>query len=459
MYVWAKGFTPKFQVPIVNEQTFPIVYKYMNDCRGIRGTDDKGLSGWSCGFGNTGNPTKIQARHQRKLSVILGAMQMDMTGPVIIIDNMEGETHMLAAQLRLWSLKHNLRRFFFKTSDTATRINALLGVNRYSGQNTVDSTTILFPEPSATAAKASEWEKMDAQAGIFLREKYPIVRHEGQIVENDHLIIGTLLLSEEYFQAQNCKVFTFGSVHNMYGYLSNRPFYCAISSGTSEFHLDKIQLEPISAGKFKSTCCVHNGYRTGYFLEPKYFFNPKMNFLRHIKGKTINFDTVEMEDAPGYDYSSDEEEGWDEEDTSSSEDDQGEGTTVFKMGGKIDKGEDDSSDSEEKVDDPSPLPGITPISAAVTALRAQVAESAGKPLPITVTKPPPLPEKKIVKEEKKGKEPVKETNTVKGKKKPKKHGSKEKTKGSSESEGEVISLDLGGGAMKTVGDDDDVSDF
>jgi hypothetical protein len=473
MFVWTKGFTPKFQVPIVNEQTFPVVYKYMNDCRGIRGTDDKGLSGWSCGFGNTGNPTKIQARHQRKLSVILGAMQMEMTGPVLIHDSMEGETHMLAAQLKNWQKRHQLRNFYFVTPTTATRINGLLGDCRFDGQNTEDCTRIIFPEPSATAAKASEWEKMDMQADMFLREKYPIVKVEGRERENEHVIIGTLLLSERYFQAHNCKVFAFGSLHNMYGYISNRRFWCAVSNGKHEYHLDRVELEPQNAAKFLSTSCVHNGYRTGYFLEPKYFFNEKLNFLRHLKGKMINFDSAELEDATGNDYDS---EGDDElwESSDSSDDDQGQGEIVFSIGGKIhedDKhdSEDSSSENDPKLD---PAPAIVTISAAKTALQAQLMALAGTPIAPTVTVTQTVTSssadeiKKKKKKDPKSEKPVQsDTSSVKTHKKKKKESktvkgdaetevlSKNKIRrrrDSSSSSEESVEIVSGGGATQTA---------
>jgi len=74
IFVWSKGMTPSFLTPTLQSLTFAKAYKYMNECRNFRGTDEKGLSGWSCGFGASGNPTKLQTRLNRKLALILGAM-------------------------------------------------------------------------------------------------------------------------------------------------------------------------------------------------------------------------------------------------------------------------------------------------------------------------------------------------------------------------------------------------
>jgi len=379
----------------------------------------------------------------------------------------------LAAQLKNWQKRHQLRNFYFITPNTATRINGLLGDSRYEGQNTEDCTRIIFPEPSATAAKASEWEKMDMQAEIFLKEKYPIVKVEGRERENEHVIIGTLLLSERYFQAHNCKVFAFGSLHNMYGYLSNRRFFCAVSNGKSEYHLDRVELEPQNAAKFKSTSCVHNGYRTGYFLEPKFFFNEKLNFLRHLKGKMINFDSAELEDATGNDYDSEgEDELWESSD--SSDDDQGQGEVTFSIGGKIQEDdrhapEDSSSDNDPKKD---PVPAVVTISAAKTALQAQLMALAGTPLAptVTVTQTAVIPtsdenkerKKKEVKNEK-GAPPTTSSGKVHKKKKKEVNNvqtgvdteSSSGTKGrrrrnSSSSSEESVEIVSGGGATQTT---------
>jgi len=88
----------------------------------------------------------------------------------------------------------------------------------------------------------------------------------------------------------------------MRGYLSNAEVTVAVSDGSSEWHLGWSRLVPVKEEEFYRAVVSHNGHRTGYFLCPKYYFNPKMNFLRHIKGKTVDFEKIEVRDVVGHEY-------------------------------------------------------------------------------------------------------------------------------------------------------------
>lgn len=346
MYIWSKGFVPQFQIPVLTVENFANVYKFMNDCRNFRGTDDKGLSGYSCGFGSTGNPTKIQARLQRKLAIILGAAQMSMTGPVIVKDYKESELPLIGTQVRLWRKNSSvlLRNILFITNSTSTRINAELADLRYDGQNTADSTEVIFPEAPSVTAKGSEWAKMETVADNALKLYFPKPKPQQTPLDEpiQHRIVGTLLYAKTYFLEEHCKPYVFGSIHNMYGYMSNKPVYCAVSDGTREFHLDKVELPAQTAVAFIKTVCLHNGHRTGYFLRPQYFFNPKLNFLRHVKGKSFNFEDGKVTDVEGFDPQVVEDGEFDDEDQF--EDEEGQEVLVEES---IEDEEDEEEDSDE----------------------------------------------------------------------------------------------------------------
>jgi hypothetical protein len=296
VFVWGKGFVPSFLTPQTKELTFATAHRYMGDCRNFRGTDDNGLSGWSCGFGASGNPTKIQSRLTRKLSVVLGSMMEGKTGPVIVEDYQENELVFLKAYIDLWqSNNNNLRRVcLFKCPPTSVRVCEILGSSRYVAQDKRHATHIIFPEIDSSTSKGSEWSKTDAKMQKLLDAYFP-PKQEDQ----GHTVVCTLLLSKVFFQSKKCAVFTFGSNHNMLGYLSNKPLVVASASGQTQFEIVPVELKPLDPLQFLQKVCAHNGHRTGYFLNPQYYFNPQMNFLRHIPGKTMNFDRLEVEDVIG----------------------------------------------------------------------------------------------------------------------------------------------------------------
>jgi len=299
VFLWSKGFVPKFQVPAINEQTFPIVYRFMNDCRTFRGTDEKGLSGWSCGFGNCGNPTKQQTRLQKKLTILMGAMtDPSKNGPVIVSDEMINEMPLLASQILLWKAKMGkCREVLFVTPSTSSRVNELLGPSRYNSQSTIQATHVIFPEPSVVATKASEWAKTDLQSEQLRDNIFPVSGNS--TAPTPHTIYATAILSSCWFTRKDLKVYTLGSLHNMYAYVSNEDMYCIQSDGSSEFAHARIELKAASMSSFLSTVCSHNGHRNGYFLDPRYYFNAKLNMLRHIKGKQFDFQTCEVRDIVG----------------------------------------------------------------------------------------------------------------------------------------------------------------
>jgi len=273
----------------------------MNECRNFRGTDEKGLSGWSCGFGASGNPTKLQTRLNRKLALILGAMLLKKNGPVIVEDAMENELLFLKAYTDVWTHHSTLvkRRVFYKCSGTSVRVASALGPSRYTTQWTPDSTTIIFPELDATTSKSSEWSKTDEKMKVFLESYYPPSANQKEKEEKPHTIVAVLLLSEVFFRSKECNVYCFGSVHNMLGYLSNQPVVVASCAGNTEFEIATAELTRMDAPAFLQKVCLHNGHRTGYFLNPQYFFNPQMNFLRHIPGKTLDLEKGTVIDVVG----------------------------------------------------------------------------------------------------------------------------------------------------------------
>jgi len=85
----------------------------------------------------------------------------------------------------------------------------------------------------------------------------------------------------------------------MLGYLSNQPIIVASCAGNTEFEITTTELTRMDAPAFLQKVCLHNGHRTGYFLNPQYFFNPQMNFLRHIPGKTFDLEKGTVLDVVG----------------------------------------------------------------------------------------------------------------------------------------------------------------
>jgi hypothetical protein len=302
VFFWAKCIDPSFEVPKYGPTAMADAYAYMSQCRNFRGKDDKGLSGWSCGFGACGNPTKLQARLQRKLSLILGALQDEhRKGPVVIEDHLENEMPLLSAQVLAWTRNGAKikRRLYFSCPNTSVQIVEKLGVHHYQGEDVKDGTWIVFPEIDATTGKKSEWEKTDARSMTLLEREF---RNFPKGKGKTQKIVETLLYSKAFFHSDLAVPYTFGSVHNMRGYLSNAEVTVAISDGSSEWHLGWSRLVPVKEEEFYRAVVSHNGHRTGYFLCPKYYFNPKMNFLRHIKGKTVDFEKLEVRDIVGHEY-------------------------------------------------------------------------------------------------------------------------------------------------------------
>jgi len=299
VYVWSKGFDLKFLTPTLKAMSFSSVYKYMNHCRNFRGTDEQGLSGWGCGFGASGNPNRLQARLNRKLALILGAMMDNKGGPVIVEDAQENELIFLKTYTDLWSSKSSLikREVFFKCANTSLTLCQSLGDSRFTNQSSKLATNFIFPNLVNQTSKASEWAKTDAAMTNFLESYFPSKQLKE---EESHLIVSALLYSEVFFKSEKCAVYGFGAQHNMYGYLSNQPVVVASCTGETEWEISAVKLPSKTIPDFLKTVCVHNGHRTGYFLNPQYFFNPQMNFLRHVPGKTIDLEKGTVLDVIGY---------------------------------------------------------------------------------------------------------------------------------------------------------------
>jgi len=159
------------------------------------------------------------------------------------------------------------------------------------------ATNFIFPNLVNQTSKASEWAKTDAAMTNFLESYFPSKQSKE---EESHLIVSALLYSEVLFKSEKCAVYGFGAQHNMYGYLSNQPVVVASCTGETEWEISAVKLPPKNIPDFLKTVCVHNGHRTGYFLNPQYFFNPQMNFLRHVPGKTIDLEKGTVLDVIGY---------------------------------------------------------------------------------------------------------------------------------------------------------------
>jgi len=182
-------------------------------------------------------------------------------------------------------------------NNTSLTICEALGDSRFTNQSSKSSTKFIFPSLVSQTSKSSEWSKTDATMAHFLESYFPAKQSKDTA---PHLIVSALIYSDVFFKSERCSVYGFGAQHNMLGYLSNQPIVVASCAGESEWEISTAKLTPKNVSDFLKTVCVHNGHRTGYFLNPQYFFNPQMNFLRHVPGKTIDLEKGTVLDVIGY---------------------------------------------------------------------------------------------------------------------------------------------------------------
>jgi hypothetical protein len=274
----------------------------MNMCRAQRQTDEKGLSAWSGGFAACGNPTKFQLRIQKKLSLILGSL-MHFPGRTLIRDTAYAELEYIHKQVLQWmqqrpGIKFGRHVFYVEPQSGMSR--KLEGYcTTSSNVNSGDHVLTLNANPMESK-KESEWSKVDYESELQIADTFG----PSKDIENANKVkiqhtSAFHILSEKVFckEKTGYYVYQLGSIHNMYGYVSTLPSLpVASSSGKSLWDLELKLLDPLSCATFFARVVSNNIARSVFMLNPKYYFNPVLNLLRRLPGKTIDFTSGKLDD-------------------------------------------------------------------------------------------------------------------------------------------------------------------
>lgn len=321
--VWIGAIPNAFNVPKAGVDLTPAkAYEFMQMCRLQRQTDEKGLSAWSSGFGACGNPTKLQLRLNKKLSLIMGQILSGQYTRVVLIDEKESDIEPVIAQLTKWSVSNSTFRearnkcpFVFRVARTQ-----YVMIGKFPEYCTSSETflrgdcVIMFADAPPTIASAKEWAKVDlaCQKGVNAMLS-PYEEKAKREKEGITFVVSTHVFTRTFFPPRDAKevrepsffnyhVFTLGSAHNMMAYLCTSPnLWFAASDGSSAYALAAVKGDEVREHDFFSRVCEHNARRSAFFLTPQFFFNAKLNLLRHIVGKTMNFVTGMVTDNFGVD--------------------------------------------------------------------------------------------------------------------------------------------------------------
>jgi len=346
--IWVAKLPLTVEVP--EERTFAAAAEFMTLCRNQRQTDEKGLSCWSSGFGACGNPTKMQLRMQKKLSMIIGCLlKMDKASCLYISDDMTNELPLVHAQLLEWR-KHNAtlsdRLWYFVVPSSASKVmSSLKGHVATYIPSTSGNHLMYFPNFAPEFSKKSEWDKVEKQSELFLKNLLGDNFDEASRKGNQVHVYSQVLSKVSFSQFT---VFTIGSAHNMMGLMtSDEAFSFASCQGEKIWDVELQRVTKVTSEEFIFRTMSHNASRSTFFLNGMYYFNAKLNMLRHIPGKTMDFVIGVLDDIQGIDVVYDETRDPDFVDGSQS-------------GGEEHELEDDSSDEddpgenaqEEVLDDP-----------------------------------------------------------------------------------------------------------
>jgi len=290
-----------YKVPIVD--SMPRAVEYMNMCRAQRQTDEKGLSAWSGGFAACGNPTKFQLRIQKKLSLILGSLMQFPSGRTLIRDTAYAELEYIHKQILQWiqqrpNIKFGRHVFYVEPQSGMSR--KLEGYfTTSSNVNSGDHVLTLNANPMESK-KESEWSKVDYES----EQQIADVFGPSKDIDNANKVkvqhtSAFHILSEKIFRKEKVGyyVYQLGSIHNMYGYVSTLPSLpLASSSGKSLWDLEIKMIDPLSCSAFYTRVVSNNIARSVFMLNPKFYFNPVLNLLRRLPGKTIDFTSGKLDD-------------------------------------------------------------------------------------------------------------------------------------------------------------------
>jgi len=306
--VWIKPLPPiEGQTPVLMDLS--IAKRYMELSRMQRQNDEKGLSAWSCGFGGCGNPTKAQSRINKKLSMVIGLLQLQDQRPIIIHDAIDSEILLVHHQIAVWHKEKNFaKRWYFSLAPSQSQI-AMDLPDEYIYRTSVQGPYhhVWFTKIPIPSHKAEKWAQVErevvlAYRGIMgseydrgVRKGLYLAAH-AQGTDPDqtlnHYHIWGPIAAVDLFT--NLSVYTLGSAHNMYGVVSTftTAFPFGMSDGSAYFHLGQKMDPPVqNATMFAKKVCQHNIARSSFFLSGMYYFNPRLNLLRRIKNRIVDFET------------------------------------------------------------------------------------------------------------------------------------------------------------------------
>lgn len=324
---WMAAIPNSYKVPKSGRDLTPAkVHEYMTMCRAQRKTDEKGLSAWSSGFGACGNPTKVQLRLNKKLSIIMGQVYSKSHKRVVVVDDSTSDAGSLIAQLTRWILNNDSFKASMDITSWVFRVQRsdFNLLRQYPHRTTTSDTPvegdciIFFPNFSPTIASATEWAKVDRQcqesfADLLSPYQYLEERQKVKITFMIYSHVLTRTVFPPFNSADDKRdpsfntffVFTLGSAHNMMALMSTSvDVHFAASEGESPYQLSLAKGNPLTETTFFDMVCEHNARRSSFFLSPQYYFNAKLNLLRHIPGKTIDFVTGVTTDTIGIDVTS-----------------------------------------------------------------------------------------------------------------------------------------------------------
>jgi len=205
---------------------------------------------------------------------------------------------LLNAQLTSWSQRCGglaEKRWLFVVPPSQARISSQMGGNVTVQTNWKGNYHLVyFPAVPMEIPKASEWSKMDVAQEIMLAGLLQ-ANFDAKSRTTEHIHIYSHVFSAKVFEL--FAVHTLGSAHNMMGLMTTyKEFPFAMNEGPDPWKLEVKKSTALDKDVFLLRTMCHNAGRSSFFLNGKYHFNPCLNLIRHLPGKTVDYVTGIMED-------------------------------------------------------------------------------------------------------------------------------------------------------------------
>jgi len=289
-YIWT-GPIPSVSLKLPAKSTFYSQYKFLADCRSVRGTDEKGLSLMSSGFAATGNPTKASLRVQRFLSLSLGMSFERKNGNVYLHVGDCSSVPVILHHIDWWSSaigkKFGALRIVVSSKVVAHYVDRPEVVIR-APINDVD-VHLFFPDTEVPVYKEKEFVKT---------ERASVDNIKSILHEYPNSIIYTAVMSPDIWDSWN--VHLYGSPHAFRAIVSPQTIvpllFCCNGDSKRSYHIESPPAIPVTP--FLHSVMVANAKRTCVVFSPSYYFSPAFNLLRRAVGKTIDFSSMLFESGP-----------------------------------------------------------------------------------------------------------------------------------------------------------------